>query len=261
MNPAIFNACLTIDNILPNMILPAIIESKEEKGYMLSFGTSDSCDGFMKFVGAEEEEGEEAKNPETEKAGDKKKQRKGVNYQEGALINVIVLSVNKQAKMITCERISLKDNKDKLGTLPLKYDPTITIESIKPGILVHAKITKILINGLYVNFLKGLEGTVFIDHLAHPLEEYKQRDKIALRIISVDLSSKAISLSEKQHIVMLSPVRPTSLPLEIGTHLNAATISTTAYGGSYFVMTEHDNNKMIMLLHVKKIYLFICSNI
>lgn len=63
----------------------------------------------------------------------------------------------------------------------------LTIHNIKPGFLVNAKVTKILENGIELNFLGGFTGTVFIDHLdkENP-NKYKNGEKLQARIIVVD---------------------------------------------------------------------------
>jgi len=41
----------TISKITPGMLLQAIVESKEEKGYFLNIGFKDGAKGFLKFNG------------------------------------------------------------------------------------------------------------------------------------------------------------------------------------------------------------------
>ena len=57
---------------------------------------------------------------------------------------------------------------------------------------------------------------MFVDHLEKPLTDYAKNQKIVLRIILVDLTQKAISLSEKSHLVKLKPIRTESLPVPEG---------------------------------------------
>lgn len=41
----------TTSKITPGMLLQAIVESKEEKGYFLNIGFKDGAKGFLKFNG------------------------------------------------------------------------------------------------------------------------------------------------------------------------------------------------------------------
>lgn len=78
INPHIFNACLSVDTLLPYMVLPAYVDSLEEKGYMLNFGFSDSTQGFMKYEDSP------------------------VKYAEKQWVLVSIASINKKSKMAMC---------------------------------------------------------------------------------------------------------------------------------------------------------------
>jgi hypothetical protein len=113
----------------------------------------------------------------------------------------------------------------------------VALETLKPGSLVEATVMHVLVNGLYVHFLKGIEGTVFVDHLAKPLEEYGPKQTLALRIILVDLANKAVNLSELPHLVGYSPFRVPKLPAAVGAQVESAVVIGEAYGGSYSLTT------------------------
>ena len=79
-----------------------------------------------------------------------------------------------------------------------------SIHTLKPGFLVSAKVSKLYENGLELRFLKGMTGTVFADHLDRPsISAYKVADKVKARVISVDASSKTVTLSLLPHIIAL----------------------------------------------------------
>ena len=107
----------------------------------------------------------------------------------------------------------------------------------------------VLVNGLYVHFLKGIEGTVFVDHLVQPLNKYTPKQTLVLRIILVDLANKTVNLSELPHIVGYTPLRMTTLPATVGTHVRKAVVAAQAYGGSY-ALTSPQPPFFKMFLHV-----------
>ena len=82
MNPHVFNACLNAECVVPNTILPAYVESVEEKGYLLEFGFADGTQGFIK------------RENEDEKLVEK----------QWILANII--SINQKTKVATCSFVS-----------------------------------------------------------------------------------------------------------------------------------------------------------
>ena len=112
------------------------------------------------------------------------------------LVHVIVKNVMAGSKIVKCELAS-KDS----HTVNNKE---LTIHNIKPGFLVSAKVSKLLENGIELSFLGGFNGTVFTDHLDRPdPKKYKVGEKLTGRIISVDASTQALTLSLLPHIVTL----------------------------------------------------------
>jgi len=217
MNPHIFNACLAADSLQSGMIIPGFIDSIEEKGYMINYGLKDNSMGFMKFEDASEK------------------------YKEKQWIITCVISINSKAKVINCKSFDKNENK------PMVFNDKVTMEMIKPGCLVVANIKQILLNGVYVQFLHGMEGTVFVDHLVKPLEKYVRNEKLTLRVVMVDLANKVICLSEKEHLVKLKPFRIDSFPSKIGSKIKEAVVNSEAYGGSYFLNSKEPPQVSIFL--------------
>ncbi len=210
MNPHVFNACLNVDAVTPNMILPAYVASVEEKGCLLELGLADGTQGFIKHEG------------EVEKLEEK----------QWILVNV--LSVNKKTKVATCTFVSSSQAHEAM----MVYNDKVSLETVKPGALVLGTVKQVLTNGVYVQFLKGLEGTVFLDHLKKPLNEYAKGAKLSLRVVMVDIANKVVSLSEKDHMVRFLPLREANLPVKIGSCVSSATVMSNAYGGSYFLAAK-----------------------
>ena len=77
------------------------------------------------------------------------------------------------------------------------------MHTLKPGYLVHAKVSLVFDNGIEVAFLGGFKGNIFADHLEKDLKKYKVGEKMNARIIAIDPLSKNISLSLLPHIMKL----------------------------------------------------------
>lgn len=90
----------------------------------------------------------------------------------------------------------------------------MTINTLKPGFLVNAKVSRLFENGIELSFLGGMNGTVFADHLdKQSIANYKIGEKVKARVISADLATKTSSLSLLPHIIALKAATPT---LKIG---------------------------------------------
>ena len=98
------------------------------------------------------------------------------------MVTLLVKNVIATSKVIKCELF----NKFNLHRTAVT-SKDVTIHNLKPGYLVSAKISKILDNGIEVNFLGGFNGTVFIDHADRDEpSKYKLNEKLNARIIAVD---------------------------------------------------------------------------
>jgi ribosomal protein S1 len=82
-----------------------------------------------------------------------------------------------------------------------------TFHSLRPGFLVHVKISTIYENGIQVSFLGGVNGTIFQDHLDKEPSKYKVGEKLVARFIAVDPLTKKISLSILPHIIKMKPTK------------------------------------------------------
>ena len=159
------------------MLLQGYIVSKEAKGFLVNFGLKDKSQGFLPLDLNSE------------------------HMQVGQIVQCLVTSVMASSKIIKCElpHTSLVSETDRVKVLNSKE---LSINNIKPAQLVTAKVSRILENGIELNFLGGYNGTVFIDHLdrKEPVK-YKLGEKINARIVTVDPANQAITLSLLPHIV------------------------------------------------------------
>ncbi|CAI2362226.1 unnamed protein product [Moneuplotes crassus] len=209
-NLNIFNTFLTSDKLTKGMQLQGTVESKEGKGYIIDLLLKDQGKAFLNF-----------------------KDYKGKELQEGELITVIMKgSISKSQKIIKCAHISAIEN---IEDWAIDIHSEINFECVKPGFLVECKIQSIVENGLNVSFGKGVNGVIFIDHLAQDLSKYKKKGKILARVISVDFEKKRIGLSELENIVKLQNTAP---PARQGEVLTNVKVLKKVYGHSYIVQGE-----------------------
>lgn len=169
LEPAQINKGLASDKVTAGMVLQAIVESKETKGYVLNLGFKDGAKGFLK--------------------------NDGVERPQGSLVFIVVKAAT--SKVIKCDPL----NEQTLDQTVATDENEHSVHTVKPGYLVSAKVTRVFDNGLELRFLKGMTGTVFTDHLDK--SGYKVSDKVKARVISVEVSSKTVTLSMLPHIVGL----------------------------------------------------------
>ena len=98
---------------------------------------------------------------------------------------------------------------------------------------MNAKIAKIFENGVSVSFLRGMQGTIFVDHLPKEAPtKYKVGERVQARVISHDFVSKASALSLLPHICELDS-KKASPTCEVGAQFDKAKVTQIVYGGSY----------------------------
>ena len=170
-HPEAFNSFLSCSNLVKGCTLIAEVKQQEDKGYLLELSLQDKSTGFLSY---------------TDSAS-----RAGKKHELGKRIEVTVKSANTKTKIITCVETKSINNPEEYV---LKLN-SISIECVKPGMLVRGKTTQTFENGVKLEFLGGMEGLIFSDHLGKPLEKYKKNDKLIARVISV--TKQRIFLSEK----------------------------------------------------------------
>ena len=175
-NLNIFNTFLSADKLQKGMQLQGIVESKEDKGYVINLWLKDESRAFLNFS-----------------------DYKGKELNEGDEISIVLKgSKSKSQKIIKWIHRTAIEN---FVEWKIDSHTEINFEWVKPGFLVEAKIEsiidsssnkknstgksndKITSNGLNVTFGKGIHGAIFIDHLQHDLSKYKKNKKIIARVI------------------------------------------------------------------------------
>ena len=232
-NLNIYNTFLSADKLQKGMQLQGIVESREDKGYMINLRLKDESKAFLNYS-----------------------DYKGKELNEGDEISVILKgSKSKSQKIIKWIHRSAIEN---FTEWKVDLNTEVNFEWVKPGFLVEAKIegtveahpsksststkngsqkasNKTSCNGLNVTFGKGVNGVIFVDHLQHDLSKYKKNKKILARVIYVDFEKKLIGLSELEHILNLTP---SSTDLTSDEILNNVKIVRKVYGNSYEVEAE-----------------------
>lgn len=205
LDPKSVNKGLALEKVTSGMLLQAIVESKEDKGYILSLGLKDGTKGFVKCNHSE--------------------------TQLGALVPVLVKSM--ASKLIKCE-LFVETNK----TQTVQSDETaVTVHTLKPGYLVAAKVAKLFENGIELSFLGGMSGTVFADHLDKAsISNYKVGEKLRARVISTDIANKTSTLSLLPHLIDFKSVHS----IQVGKTFTTAKVEKLAFGSSFLVRLDKE---------------------
>jgi rRNA biogenesis protein RRP5 len=171
-------------------VLPVSIKSAEDHGYIISTGLSKHT-GFLPFD-----------------------------------------NIKKHAKIAFLgQRLDLAVDTFKSNVFTFKYDPSIankpttsdqvvTVDSLSPGMLVSATITKILKDGLWITFLDYFSGAVDVNHvaLAKPDEDsplvfggaarlnewFKEGEALQARILHIHPETKRIGLTTLPHLLSMT---------------------------------------------------------
>lgn len=184
------------------MTLQAVVEAKEDKGFLCDLGFKDGTKAFVKDEGLK------------------------VNQ----LIMVKVDKVAAGTKMLKCQRVQEGTDHE---AIKKSKELELTLAHIKPGMLVHSKVHKVYDNGVEVSFAGGLLGTIFADHCeGNQASSYKVGAKVDARVISVDPVNKRACLSLKESLVQWSTAKPTAV---VGQTFDKLTLTQQLYGGSHLV--------------------------
>lgn len=197
---SVVNRGLRFEHLLPGGTLYAALSSEEDHGWVVATG----LEGVSAFLPKKNIKG---RLPEG-------------GLREGMPAYVIVLAVNEAARTVTCG----------LNADVASYALTrcaLTLQGLKPGMLVHGLVDEHLKNGLALSFLQGFQGGIETGHLDQPYRdnEWKQRFKLGriqqARVLMVDSRAKVIYLTLRPHLLSLRTA--SSLP-DVGTVLDEAVV-------------------------------------
>ena len=197
LKPSRINAGLSYGSVHVGMALYGAIASVEEHGYTVSLGTEE-LSAFL---------------PLSDVSGDATAFPSGVRV--GQLVECVVkkLQSGKKLAILTSDQTMLT------GSVTKELEDS-TIDGLQPGMLVNAAVQKVMESGLVLRFLTSFVGTVDLSHLpsravlpkpdsdgtvASPTACFREKTKVQARILYVDIGTKTVGLSMRQHVVSRAP--------------------------------------------------------
>ncbi|CAK0857591.1 unnamed protein product, partial [Prorocentrum cordatum] len=220
LRPALLNAGLTAETVVPNMWLPAAVTSEEEHVFRLSFGI-EGLQGLLKKADAPTEL---------------------VAPCVGVILQVAVTSVNQGAGIARCTT----------AVAPALPSEPLKMESLKAGFLVRARVDRILTagsakkdkgsrgpegtnQGLVVNFCGALNGVIHWHHQGRGLAEapeVKHKQRLAARVLAVIPGPQVtVHLTLLPHILDWMPQRDELSKIAVGERLDGKALdSVPKYG-------------------------------
>eukprot|EP01116_Phalansterium_solitarium_P003177 TRINITY_DN1386_c1_g1_i1.p1 TRINITY_DN1386_c1_g1~~TRINITY_DN1386_c1_g1_i1.p1 ORF type:complete len:2083 (+),score=1015.05 TRINITY_DN1386_c1_g1_i1:162-6410(+) len=177
------NAGIARESLNEGLLLAASVRSVEDHGYVLSLGLPYDCTGFVPTAAAAAHLAAIGRD----------------SLDVGQPVYGLVTSVDADRRAVT---LSLEPRA--VARAVAKPAHVVTIESLKAGTLVSARIDKRLSNGLWLSFLHYFTGIVDAFHLRSPADlaaDSTAGQKVKGRIIWVDYEAKAVGLSLLEHVV------------------------------------------------------------
>ena len=193
LKPSRVNAGLSYGSVHVGMALYGAIASVEEHGYTVSLGTEE-LSAFLPLTDVSEDS--------TAFPG---------RVRVGQLVECVVkkLQSGKKLAILTSDQTMLT------GSVTKELEDS-TIDSLQPGMLVNAAVQRVMESGLVLRFLTSYVGTVDLSHLPAraalpqiegdgsvpaPTSFFREKTKVQGRILYVDIGSKTVGLSMRQHVV------------------------------------------------------------
>ncbi|KAJ3056513.1 Protein RRP5 [Rhizophlyctis rosea] len=209
LKPELVNVGIT--DVFVGLVFPAVITSQEDHGYIVSCGF-ESMTGFLHNKAAEKYIAEH---------------NGGRPLSVG---QVVICSVSKVDEGRKTLNVTIDPETVAKAVIPTSQAPTM--DSLKAGGTVNAKIHSVVENGLVLSFLGVFEGTVDWFHLGHAVknadtdlfDKYKDGQKVRARILYVDPTRKKIGLTLAPHLLGLKSFEFPAEKVEIGTVVEKATV-------------------------------------
>jgi rRNA biogenesis protein RRP5 len=182
------NAGLTPSSLKPGMVISACVKSVEDHGYTLSLAIK-GASAFLRKASVDDEASSQQKK-----------------LVPGSLIDVIVTETKGKVSIVS------SDPEEISGTVSKQWDG-LTIDSLRPGAMVNARVAAVMKDGLSVSFLTFFSGTIDRLHLSKILvgddwaSKYSPGQKLLARILYVDPTSKIAGLSLARHLLDRVPAQ------------------------------------------------------
>ncbi|XP_042394409.1 rRNA biogenesis protein RRP5-like [Zingiber officinale] len=168
---------LTLDAVQDGMVLNAQVKSMEDHGYIIYFGVS-SVTGFLP------------------------RNQNDNQLTAGQFIQCCVKSIDKDRAVLYVD-----SDPGVVAKHVVKDLKGLSIDLLVPGMMVNARVTSVLDNGIMLSFLTYFTGTVDMFHLENAFQSgtwkdnYAQNKKVIARILFVDPSTRAVGLTLNKFLV------------------------------------------------------------
>ena len=175
-------AGIRADSLTEGAVAPAVVQSVEDHGYILSFGI-EGTSGFL---------------PKKNVASD-------VNVRKGKILDVVIASAPKGNKGY----FTVTSDKKRISSTVAHETSAMNVSTLLPGMLVNSRVKQILSDGLSVSFMTYFSGTVDCFHVNAPKgvsSTFKVGQRMRARIIFVDSAAKRICLTLLPHLLEHSAV-------------------------------------------------------
>ena len=213
MRPDVINSKLSPADLVPNLTLPAMVESVQDHGYILSLG----IEGVTGFI----------------------KRSKSVSLEPGQWI-FCAIKEYKDTKRVATLTMDI-DPKSSISS-----EHSLTIDALQAGYLVNATIKDVLSNGLVVSILGYFSATVDWFNLGDDASwdsldiKFKQGSKFKARIAFCDANNKKLGLSLNSAMLnwSSSSILKQKNGVDIGTIIESAVVKRVDHQGLLLELPE-----------------------
>ncbi|EGG23245.1 hypothetical protein DFA_05377 [Cavenderia fasciculata] len=193
LRPEVINKESNIGNFTEGMNIYGSVQSVQDKGYIISFGSGFEHKGFLKFEDTKFYWPTTTSNVDASTATE-------TTLSVGQPLECNILTISESPKIV-----SVSVSHFLVSRATTKDSTAITAQSIKAGMLVEGTISAVYDNGLQVRFLEFFAGDIHQFHVDRPLTDFQEGRTLKARIISVDHEKKRIHLSLLSHCLGLRP--------------------------------------------------------
>ena len=220
---------LTKESLTEGSVAPAVVQSVEDHGYILSFGIADTS-GFL---------------PKKNVASDLGEIRKG------RIIDVVITGAPKGNKGY----FTVTSDQKRIKTSVAHETSATNVDTLLPGMLVNSRIKQILSDGVSVSFMTYFSGTVDCFHTGALATSkgvssaFKVGQRMRARIIFVDSASKRVSLTLLPHLLDYASIE---LP-KLGKTFQTAKIERVDAGQGVALSISDGKNDIAGYAHVSQL--------
>ena len=171
MKPNLINSGIEKKDLYVNMILPAAVLSIEDHGYVMDIGI-ENVRGFLHLDHAHLSGGIGGSGGGSDSR----------LLQEGQTVTCTVISLTNNGRAV-----NLSLDHDQISKATTSESQIVGVEAVLPGMLVNARIGRVMPHGLEVSFCEVFEGTIdwfhLQDHVLDMEQDLMSRYKIGQKVI------------------------------------------------------------------------------